>query len=40
MKRTKSAFEQSNPDFTRELVFALGQILATRLRLTNPRIVR
>jgi CRP-like cAMP-binding protein len=33
------AFEQNNPNLAHELVFALGRILATRLRRTNARLV-
>jgi CRP-like cAMP-binding protein len=33
------AFENANPDLARELVFALGRILAMRLRRTNARLV-
>lgn len=33
------AFEKANPDRARELLFALGRILATRLRHTNTRLV-
>jgi CRP/FNR family transcriptional regulator, cyclic AMP receptor protein len=33
------AFEKTNPDLARELVFVLGGILATRLRRTNARLV-
>jgi CRP-like cAMP-binding protein len=32
-------FGKTNPDLARELVFALGRILATRLRQTNARLV-
>jgi CRP/FNR family transcriptional regulator, cyclic AMP receptor protein len=32
------AFEQSNPDLARDLVFALGRILAKRLRRTNAMV--
>ena len=35
-----SAFEKGSPDLARQLIFALGRILATRLRLTNERISR
>jgi CRP/FNR family transcriptional regulator, cyclic AMP receptor protein len=35
-----TAFEQSTPALARELLFALGRILAIRLRRTNARIVR
>jgi CRP/FNR family transcriptional regulator, cyclic AMP receptor protein len=35
-----SAFEQTSPALARELIFALGRILATRLRLTNARVLR
>jgi len=35
-----SAFEQAYPALARELLFALGRILATRLRRTNARLVR
>lgn len=34
-----SAFEQGNPDLARELIFALGRILAIRLRRTNARLI-
>jgi CRP-like cAMP-binding protein len=33
------AFEKTNSHLARELVFALGRILATRLRRTNARVV-
>jgi CRP/FNR family transcriptional regulator, cyclic AMP receptor protein len=35
-----TAFEQSSPALARGLLFALGRILAIRLRRTNPRTVR
>jgi CRP-like cAMP-binding protein len=35
-----SAFEQSSPALARDLLFALGRILAIRLRRTNVKIVR
>ena len=35
-----SAFEASNPALARDLLFALGRILAKRLRQTNARVVR
>lgn len=35
-----AAFEQTSPALARELIFALGRILATRLRRTNARVVR
>ena len=35
-----TAFEQSSPDLARQLLFALGRILAMRLRRTNAKIVR
>jgi CRP/FNR family transcriptional regulator, cyclic AMP receptor protein len=35
-----SAFEQSSPSLARELLFALGRILAIRLRRTNAKVVR
>jgi CRP/FNR family transcriptional regulator, cyclic AMP receptor protein len=35
-----TAFEQSSPALARELVFALGRILATRLRRTITKVVR
>ena len=34
-----TAFEQSSPALGRELLFALGRILAIRLRNTTPRVV-
>ena len=34
-----AAFEQSSPALGRELLFALGRILAIRLRRTNAKIV-
>jgi len=34
-----SAFEQSSPALARELLFALGRILAIRLRTTNAKLV-
>jgi CRP/FNR family cyclic AMP-dependent transcriptional regulator len=34
-----TAFEQSNPAIARELLFALGRILAIRLRSTNAKVV-
>jgi CRP-like cAMP-binding protein len=34
-----SAFEKANPKLARDLLFALGRILATRLRKTNARLV-
>jgi CRP/FNR family transcriptional regulator, cyclic AMP receptor protein len=34
-----SAFEQSSPALARELLFALGRILAIRLRMTNAKVV-
>jgi len=33
------AFEAASPALARDLLFALGQILATRLRQTTARIV-
>lgn len=33
------AFEQDSPDLARELIFALGRVLAVRLRRTNARLV-
>ena len=33
-----SAFEKASPDLARDLLFALGRILATRLRRTNARL--
>lgn len=33
-----AAFEESNPTLARDFLFALGRILATRLRQTNARI--
>jgi CRP/FNR family cyclic AMP-dependent transcriptional regulator len=33
------AFEEASPGLARDLVFALGRILATRLRRTNVRLV-
>ena len=33
------AFEQDSPDLARELIFALGRVLAARLRRTNARLV-
>jgi hypothetical protein len=35
-----TAFEQSSPALAHELVFALGRILATRLRRTITKVVR
>jgi CRP/FNR family cyclic AMP-dependent transcriptional regulator len=35
-----AAFEQGNPERARELLFALGRILALRLRRTNARVTR
>jgi CRP/FNR family transcriptional regulator, cyclic AMP receptor protein len=35
-----TAFEQSNPALARELLFALGRILAIRLRRTTTKVVR
>jgi CRP/FNR family transcriptional regulator, cyclic AMP receptor protein len=35
-----TGFEQSSPGLARELLFALGRILAIRLRRTNAKIVR
>ena len=32
------AFEQSSPSLARELLFALGRILAIRLRRTNAKV--
>ena len=34
-----TAFEQSSPAFARELLFALGRILAIRLRTTTAKVV-
>jgi CRP/FNR family cyclic AMP-dependent transcriptional regulator len=34
-----AAFQQNSPTLARELLFALGRILATRLRRTNAKIV-
>lgn len=34
-----AAFEQSSPNLARELIFALGRVLATRLRRTNARLI-
>jgi CRP/FNR family transcriptional regulator, cyclic AMP receptor protein len=34
-----SLFAQDNPNLARELIFALGRILATRLRRTNARLI-
>jgi len=34
-----SAFEQSHPKLARDLLFALGRILALRLRATNARLI-
>ena len=35
-----TAFEQSSPALARELLFALGRILASRLRMTTAKAVR
>ena len=35
-----AAFEQSSPALARELIFALGRILAIRLRRTTAKVVR
>jgi CRP/FNR family transcriptional regulator, cyclic AMP receptor protein len=35
-----AAFERSHPDLARDLLFALGRILAIRLRRANSRTVR
>jgi CRP/FNR family transcriptional regulator, cyclic AMP receptor protein len=35
-----TAFERSSPSLARELLFALGRILAIRLRRTNAKVVR
>jgi CRP-like cAMP-binding protein len=35
-----TAFEQNSPSLARELLFALGRILAIRLRRTNAKVVR
>lgn len=35
-----TAFEQSSPSLARELLFALGRILAIRLRSTTAKVVR
>lgn len=35
-----SAFERSNPTLARDVLFALGRVLAARLRQTNARAVR
>ncbi len=34
-----TAFEQSHPDRARDLLFAMGRVLALRLRRTNTRVV-
>jgi len=34
-----AAFEEGNPALARELLFALGRILAIRLRRTTARVV-
>jgi len=34
-----SAFEKTDPALARELLFALGRVLAIRLRRTNARLV-
>jgi hypothetical protein len=35
-----AAFEQTSPALARELIFALGRILAIRLRRTTAKVVR